>query len=156
MHWRDQRPRSPDWASNPIWTPALAVTVSILLTVCFVSMCMLELEQYGPNVGAIVVFKPSAQGMDMWRITASVDDSSGSRSCILNPGVMAVSGGSLVVEARRMSSPPIYRVHWAGQRTSDDSGNCGKQADLILSRSDLQKLANTAGGYGAGPKTMGP
>jgi hypothetical protein len=26
----------------------------------------------------------------------------------------------------------------------------------VLSRTDLQKLANTAGGYGVGPKTLGP
>jgi hypothetical protein len=69
---------------------------------------------------------------------------------------MAQGGGSLVVEARRMSSPPLYRVHWAGLRTSDGSGDCGSAADLVLSRSDLQKLANAAGGFGAGPKTIGP
>jgi hypothetical protein len=157
MHRRDHRPRSRDWASDPIWTMALAVAVTVLLTVYFVAMCMLELERYGPDVGAIVVFRPSAQSKDMWRITASVDDTAGAAlSCTLSPTAMAVGGGSLVVEARRMSSPPIYRVHWAGQSTSDDSGNCGRQADLVLSRSDLQKLANTAGGYGIGPKAMGP
>ena len=53
-----------------------------------------------------------------------------------------------------MSSPPIFRVHWAGLHTSDGSGDCGEQADIVLSRTDLQKLANAAGGYG--PKIIGP
>ncbi len=55
-----------------------------------------------------------------------------------------------------MSSPPVYRVHWAGLRTSSGSGDCGKAADLVLSRTDLQKLANTAGGFGIGPRMLGP
>jgi hypothetical protein len=40
--------------------------------------------------------------------------------------------------------------------TSNGSDNCGREADLVLTRTDLQKLANTAGGFGAGPKTIGP
>jgi len=78
------------------------------------------------------------------------------RACILRPSAMAEGGGSLIVEARRMSSPPVYHVHWVGLRTSEGSDDCGKEADLVLSRTDLQKLANTAGGYGASPKSIGP
>jgi hypothetical protein len=163
MDWRDHQPRR-DWVSDTIGQPALAAAVTVLLTACLVAMCMIQLEQYGPDVGAFVVFKPSTQIADLWSITASIDDGTGpmttgdaaSRTCTLSPSTMSAGGGSLVVEARRMSSPPIYRVHWAGQRTSADSGNCGRHAELVLSRTDLQKLANTAGGYGAGPKVMGP
>jgi hypothetical protein len=78
------------------------------------------------------------------------------RNCTLSPSAMAEGGGSLVVEARRMSSPPIYRVHWAGERTSTSGADCGRAADLVLSRTDLQKLANTAGGFGVGPRLLGP
>lgn len=112
----------------------------------------------------MVVFKPGTQRMDLWHINASATDNAGpdlagsaiTRTCILRPSAMAEGGGSLVVEARRMSRPPIYHVHWVGSRTTDGSGDCGGEADLVLSRTDLQKLANTAGGYGAVPKTIGP
>jgi hypothetical protein len=144
--------------------PALTLVATILLTACLGAMFVLQLEQFGPEVGAMVVFKPGTQRMDLWHISAPAADSvrfdatggTIARVCNLSPSAMAEGGGSLVVEARHMSSPPIYHVHWVGLRTSDGSGDCGKEADLVLSRTDLQKLANTAGGYGAGAKTIGP
>ncbi len=164
MHWRDQRQRGSDDASSATLTPVLAVVVTILLTACLGTMFLMQLAVFDPPVGAIVVFKPSAQGMDLWNISVSTvsnadADPAGTaiaRACILSPGRMAKGGGSLVVEARQMTSPPVYRVHWAGSHTSSGSDDCGAAADLVLSRSDLQKLANTAGGYGVGPKLIGP
>jgi hypothetical protein len=136
----------------------------MLLMACLGATCFLQLEQFGPEVGAMVVFKPGTQRMDLWHITALAVDGAGAdpadgataRVCILRPSAMAEGGGSLVVEVRHMSSPPIYHVHWVGLRTSEGSGDCGAEANLVLSRTDLQKLANTAGGYGAGPRTLGP
>ena len=164
MHWHDQRHRGPDRTADATWVPVLTLVATVLLTACLGSMAMLELEQFGPQVGAIVVFKPGTERMDLWHVSASAagdiaPESTGSastRACTLAPSAMAEGGGSLVVEARRMSSPPIYRVHWAGLRTSNGGDDCGKEANLILSRTDLQKLANTAGGFGIGPKTVGP
>jgi hypothetical protein len=164
MHWRDQRQRSSDGEPGAILTPVLAAVVTILLTACLGTMFLMQLAAFDPPVGAIVVFKPSAQSMDLWNVSASAVSNSDAdpvsaavtRACVLSPGRMAKGGGSLVVEARQMTSPPIYRVHWAGSRTSDGSDDCGNTADLVLSRSDLQKLANTAGGYGVGPKMIGP
>jgi hypothetical protein len=164
MHWREQRHRGPDRTADTLWAPVLTLVVTVLLTACLGSMAMLELEQFGPQVGAIVVFKPGTERMDLWQVTASTSTDiapepppgATTRGCTLTPSVMAEGGGSLVVEARRMSSPPIYRVHWAGVRTSGGSDNCGTAADLVLSRTDLQKLANTAGGFGVGPRTIGP
>jgi hypothetical protein len=157
MYRRSQRQRNTGETSDAIWTLALTLTVTLLLTACLATMCFLQLEEFGPQIGAIVVFKPGIQSLDLWQLSVSTGDTIGTapaRACTLSPGVMATGGGSLVVEARQMTTPPIYRVHWAGQRTSDGSADCGKQADLILSRTDLQKLANTAGGFG--PKTLGP
>jgi hypothetical protein len=164
MHWRDRRHRYLERASEVTWGPVLAVVATTLSIACLGSMCFLQLEQFGPEVGAMVVFKPGTQRMDLWHINASAVANAGpdpaadaiTRACILRPSAMAEGGGSLVVEARRMSRPPIYLVHWVGSRTSDGSGDCGREADLVLSRTDLQKLANTAGGYGAGAKTIGP
>ena len=138
------------------------IAVTILLTACLGTMSVAEFEQFGPDVGAIVNFRPGTPSMDLWYVAASTGDTIGAdpvsrnaaRVCVLSPSVMARGGGSLVVEARRMSSPPIFRVHWAGLHTSDGSGDCGEQADIVLSRTDLQKLANAAGGYG--PKIIGP
>ena len=57
-------------------TSVLAVAVgSVLLTACLGSMAMLELEQFGPQVGAIVVFKPGTERMDLWHVTASAASS---------------------------------------------------------------------------------
>jgi len=75
---------------------------------------------------------------------------------MLNPGTMAKSRGSVVVEARRLSRPPVYRVHWAGGPTSRGATDCGTSADLVLSRSDLMRLANVAGEFTAGPGFSGP
>jgi hypothetical protein len=164
MSWREHQHRSPGRTSSDVWTPALTVVAAILLTACLGAMAIVQLERFGPQVGAIVVFKPGPPRMDLWHIRASAADSVGhypdsgatSRTCILSPSTMAEGGGSLIVEARRMSSPPLYRVHWAGSRTSNGGDDCGRKADLVLSRTDLQKLANSAGGYGAGPKAIGP
>jgi hypothetical protein len=164
MHWRDQRQRSSDGAPGATLTPVLAVVVTILLTACLGTMFLMQLAAFDPPVGAIVVFKPNAQGIDLWSVSASTVSNANadpvgvaiSRACVLSPGRMARGGGSLVVEARQMTSPPIYRVHWAGSHTSDGSDDCGDAADLVLSRSDLQKLANTAGGYGVSPRLIGP
>jgi hypothetical protein len=165
MHWREQRHRGPDrTTAEATWAPALTLVATILLTACLGAMAVLQLEQFGPQVGAIVVFRPGAERMDLWHVSASAGGeidpdpagSAGTRACTLAPSAMAEGGGSLVVEARYMSSPPIYRVHWAGLRTSNGGDDCGKEANLILSRTDLQKLANTAGGFGIGPKTVGP
>ena len=164
MRWRDQRHRGADQTSDATSVPALTLVATVLLTACLGAMSILQLEQFGPQIGAIVVFKPGAERMDLWHVRASAGNDvtpnpnggAIARACTLSPSAMADGGGSLVVEARHMSSPPIYRVHWAGLRTSNGSDDCGRDADLVLSRTDLQKLANTAGGFGIGPKTIGP
>lgn len=69
---------------------------------------------------------------------------------------MGDGGGSMVIEARRMSGPPTYRVHWAGKRTASDAADCGRAADLILSRSDLMRLADVAGGFNNNLRMVGP
>jgi hypothetical protein len=165
MRWRERQQGNRHRAGgDPIWTPVLTIAVTILLTTCLGAMAILQFEQFGPQVGAIVVFKPGTQSMDHWRVRASAGDSGGldrpsdviARACDLSPGAMATGGGSLVVEARRMSRPPVYRVRWVGTRTSDGDGDCGKEASFVLSRTELQKLANTAGGFGVGRRLIGP
>jgi hypothetical protein len=72
--------------------------------------------------------------------------------CTLALNVMRRSGGSLVIESQAASDPITFRVHWAGERTSDDGADCGPRADLTVRRHHLDLLASYAGGYGAGPE----
>jgi hypothetical protein len=73
-------------------------------------------------------------------------------ACTLDPNVMATVGGSLVVEARQDTPTLAYRVRWVGQRTAAAGADCGTEASLTVNRTDLQRLANAAGGFGIGNK----
>jgi hypothetical protein len=76
------------------------------------------------------------------------------RRCVLSPNVMSrwQSDG----RGRRLSRPPIYRVHWSGGRTDSGPGDCGTTADLVLEYTDLMRLANVAGGFSSGLRLIGP
>jgi hypothetical protein len=92
----------------------------------------------------------------MWQMTipATLVSAMGSpvAACSLDPNVMADKGGSLVVEGLEDQPSLQYRVHWAGAETAHVGGNCGASANLLVSRTDLQRLANSAGGFGVGDK----
>jgi hypothetical protein len=142
---------------NPLaaWLPVLAA-MAIMVTGCLSTFLVLELDQFRPKVGDIVSFKPGSQDTDMWQMTIPATLLSASRAplaeCTLDPNVMAEKGGSLIVEGLRDEPSLQYSVHWAGQATARVSGNCGSAADLLVSRTDLQRLANAAGGFGVGDK----
>jgi hypothetical protein len=70
------------------------------------------------------------------------------QGCVLMPSVIASTGGSFVIEAKQMSRPPVFLVHWSGLRTDLGAQNCGRSADLMLPLSQLRALANIAGGFG--------
>jgi hypothetical protein len=67
---------------------------------------------------------------------------------MLDLATMQKSGGSLVLERRGSEPDRLYRAHWSGLRTSQDAEDCGSQADLVLSRTDIDTLATAAGGFG--------
>ena len=67
---------------------------------------------------------------------------------------MAANGGSMIIEAREETLPPRFQLHWAGQHTAKGLGDCGNAADLTLNRYDLQRLANSAGGFGVKPRLI--
>ena len=73
-------------------------------------------------------------------------------TCTLDPNVMATRGGSLVVEGRQNEPIMQYQVHWGGTQTAKENADCGSTANLLVSRIDLQRLANAAGGFGVGNK----
>jgi hypothetical protein len=137
------------------WLPVFAA-MAIMLTGCLSTFLVLQLDEFRPKMGDIVAFKPGSQDTDMWQMTipAALVSANGSPAgtCTLDPNVMAEKGGSLVVEGLRQSPSLTYTLHWAGTRTSSGNANCGASAELSVSRTDLQRLANAAGGFGVGDK----
>ena len=99
-----------------------------------------------PLVGHIVAFQESATvGSDAdTSLAVHRQDRS---DCVIDLNVIRRFGGSLVVETQ-IGDTGMFRVHWAGPRTSNDSGDCGSDADLMVDRHELDILASSAGGYG--------
>ena len=134
---------------NEVGFTTVLTVIALVLSLFACLMSFSEMAQIGPDVGEMVSFDPR-NGPKYWSqpgIQARVAPA-GDRSCILNPSVMAADGGSLVIEAKEMSRPPVFRVHWSGPRTALGSVDCGKSADLTLELVQLRALANVAGGYG--------
>lgn len=136
------------------WLPVMAAA-AIMVTGCLSTFLVLQMDEFRPKMGDIVAFRPGSQDGDTWQMTvpATVVSTTGhpNRSCTLDPNVMAVHGGSLIVEGRQDEPVMQYRIHWAGGRT-DNAADCGTEVDLQVSRTDLQRLANAAGGFGVGDK----
>jgi hypothetical protein len=154
MRRHDQHKSSRRETALAVWVPALAA-MGIMLTGFLGTLMVLRLDTFRPRVGDMVVFRPNSEDSDVWQLQVPATEVSGQsagRTCILNPTVMAATGGSLVVEQRRDLSPPLYEVHWAGEHTEQGATDCGASADLTVTRTDLQKLANAAGGFGVGDK----
>jgi hypothetical protein len=146
---------TPSGTSLAPWLPVLAA-MAIMVTGCLSTFLVLQLDEFRPKVGDIVAFRPASQDTDMWQMTIPATEVSSQGSplaeCSLDPNVMAERGGSLVVESRQDQPALQYRVHWAGSDTARPTGNCGTSANLLVSRTDLQRLANAAGGFGVGEK----
>jgi hypothetical protein len=142
----------------------LSNTAESLLTACAVVLLiaciggittMLGTLHIGLRVGDILVFKPEAHVADGLAVKATHEATfsplSGD-SCILDPAVMAHSGGSIVIERQLVPESgydvqSTYEVHWAGLHTSTGNADCGPYANLALSQMDLQMLVNAIGGF---------
>jgi hypothetical protein len=150
-----RRGSSPEATSLAAWLPVLAA-MAIMITGCLGTFLVLQLDEFRPKIGDIVAFKPGSQDSAMWQVTipATLVSAIGSplAECALDPSVMAENGGSLVVEGLHNSPSLQYRIHWAGLATAKTTGDCGDSANLLVSRTDLQRLANAAGGFGVGDK----
>ena len=105
---------------------------------------------FGPAVGDVIRFDPS--GRMPVDLTTQIDAKRvNAAGCVLDMDTIHRAGGSLVIEQRLPGAEDTarYRVHWAGSRTANDAGNCGRRADLMLDDSNLDVLALAAGGWGA-------
>jgi hypothetical protein len=141
-------------ARTPAATWLLLLMATVVMTIVYLAIVLImELDEFGPRVGDIVVFHPTLQKpiIPQMTVPASATRFHGAK-CSLDPNVMAEGGGSIVVEGWQGRPSLLYRVHWAGSKTALANSNCGGLADLLISRADLQKLANAAGGFGVDDK----
>lgn len=138
-------------------------TARILLPMIVGAACMIvaltavnaitDMAQKPQRIGDIIAFSASTDqpNGDLARL---VVHRPGQFGCALDLGTLHQSGGSLVVEGQSMEAAGSFRVHWAGERTSSGANNCGDHADLILDGRELDVIALSAGGYGAGQKRL--
>jgi hypothetical protein len=129
----------------------VAAGAGCMMTLLITMNALAGFTHPAPRIGEMVAFtaaaeQPAEGGV---RLTAQRPDQFG---CDLDMNTLRHSGGSVVVENEVTRAPGSFRVHWAGEHTTVDIGNCGANADLIFDTHQLDVLAAAAGGYGAGPK----
>ena len=139
--------RSGEPEGDTLGTALLACMLAALLASSVAMVAAARTIDIAPKVGDILVFKAGARMPVEWDFAAVTTSDQLPVSCNLRPDVMASVGGSLVVE-ERFAGKRMYRVHWAGQHTTNGEYDCGAVADLLVSRSDLQLLINAVGGPG--------
>ncbi len=134
--------------------PAAIFTAATLLVATGAMSVISTLAISGPRVGDIITFDPSlapdSAASENVRLSAARENKA---SCVLDLDTITHRGGSMVLEARVPGVSRAFFLHWAGERTSSDAGDCGRNADLVVDRRDIDILALTAGGYGVDPKT---
>ncbi len=125
------------------------IAFTLCLTACLLRFS--QMSQVGPDVGAIVMFDP-AEGPKYWEqpgiLVRFAASPAPERACVLMPSVISATGGSFVIEAKHLTHPPVFVVHWSGRRTDRGARDCGRSADLVVTLNELRMLANVAGGFG--------
>ena len=104
-HWwrrrRDTAGRPHRQRTDPaLGTVILTLAAGALLTVTTGLAAMVELEQFGPSVGGIIVFRPDTAATERWSLDAAIAEparlglpwETSGRHCVLSPNVMAVFG----------------------------------------------------------------
>jgi hypothetical protein len=130
----------------------LACFVATLLASTVAMISAVRTIEIGPRVGDILVFRQGAGMPPDWGFTVTAAATPGA-TCTLQPAAMASQGGSVVVE-QRFEAPLRFKVHWAGGRTSDAGADCGSDAALVVTGTDLQLLTNVVGGAGVEHKAF--
>jgi hypothetical protein len=124
---------------------AIVATAGVMLTTGLARIG----ERMAPQIGDIIAFPgtqvPSVNPATFAARRAVAPDS---MSCILDVRTMQKLGGSLMVETSQFKPSRIFRVHWAGVRTSSSEADCGSSADLLLDTNQVAALVFAAGGKG--------
>lgn len=140
---------------TPLWAYGLVLALGVT-TIGMVRLAQAA-NRWGPGVGDIVSFSgPRPTLAPEVKLTAIRREPDERGVCRLDSRVMSRSHGSLVVESALPDRRHGYFVHWAGGPTSAGAGDCGTQAQLILSGSALGALATAAGGFGVQHRSMLP
>lgn len=158
MFLRDEDPRKTTPMTIPAWGPALAASLLIVAIGGVTTWFALQYDALRPRVGDMIVFAPTQSDGDPWQLEVPTTKVAGRAQtagpCIFNPNEMSANGGSMIIESREEANPPRFQLHWAGRHTAKGEGDCGASVDLTLDRFDLQRLANSAGGFGVKPHTL--
>ena len=124
---------------------AVVITAGLVL----MSVLLRFADERAAQTGDIIAFPatrtPSISTASFVARRAIVADG---MTCILDVQTMQKSGGSSVVETSQFEPGRIFRVHWAGVRTSPDQDDCGRSADLLLNSNQISALIFAAGGTG--------
>jgi hypothetical protein len=136
-----------DHKTSQIIQPLLIATTILLGLASGMVGIVRQAAELGPKVGDLVAFDP--QHHDAFDSTARLTAKRlQQNTCVLDVATMQKSGGSIVVERRGADPDRLYQAHWSGLRTSEDTNDCGRDADLLLSAVDIGTLATAAGGFG--------
>jgi len=128
-----------------------ALAICLGLIVAMVAFTVNLVDALRPKVGDMIVFDAGGRHNDPARVDAPrwANGRAVGEVCAMDPAIIAANGGSLVIEARDPSGGEMeYRLHWAGAHSANGQGDCAGSADVAVSRVDLQRLANAAGGFG--------
>lgn len=146
MKRRNFRPRPP--SEGRVRSALAGVALALLIASSAGMVAVARTIDLSPKVGDILVFRSGARMAADLAFSVVIASDHLPVACKLQPAVMTSAGGSLVVE-RVLVNRRLYRVHWAGRQTSrDEATDCGRAADLLMSRPDLQLLSNMIGGPG--------
>jgi len=138
-----------------ICTAAVLVVLVGLVGLGGVIRLAQSVSELGPGVGDVLNFDATNHALrDAGPQVAVRRD--GHPDCVLDPGVIHQFGGSLIIESRSAVPDRTYRVHWAGQRTSSGTDDCGRSAELVLYSDDMDVMAMAAGGYGVSHRQLAP
>lgn len=100
----------------------------------------------GPAVGSLLDF-PAGHRVGFGSPTLFVTRVDGT-SCALDIPTIRGSGGSLLVTERQTSDQLTLRLYWAGKRSAVGADDCGRNAELLVTKQDATALLHAAGGYG--------
>ena len=139
-----------DRKSGDLYTAFKVIAVVIAMGIPLTAALMRLVDRLGPQTGDIIAF-PATRVPSASTISFAVNHfiATDTMSCILDVQIMQKSGGSLVVESTQFEPSRIFKVHWAGARTSNDRDDCGGSADLQLNSYQISALIFAAGGTGA-------
>ena len=132
------------------WPVLMGLAALILTAGGLFGAMMAEIESMRPTPGDIVSFTGGQTVPPGFTTTTTAQREEGG-SCVLDPRVIAMDGGSLVVEGTQAGRRLL--VHWAGRRSSAEA-DCGHSASLVLPEDALDNLAAAAGGYGVTHKAL--